>query len=92
MKTTFKDLYLPIKNNLQGVILNHEKKHNNELIEAIMVTLLPVEKCGKRCVSVNFFYNGRSRWSMYGKTVKEIRELSKDIKLFNFDPYLFLSL
>ena len=92
MKTYFKDIYLPVKKNITGVLLNEEYRQKSELQKAIRITYTPVEFWGKRCIHANYFFCGRSRWFVYGKTIKEIRELIKDINEFREDPYLFLSL
>ena len=91
MKTYFKDIYLPVSNNLTGIVLNEEHKIKGELQKAIRVSYVPEKPHGKWCISGIFFFKGRSRWLMYGKTQKEIRELVKDINDFRCDPMLFLN-
>jgi len=92
MKTSFKDIYLPVKNNLTGVVLNEEHKTNGELQKAIRITFAPEKPYGKRCISGIYFYNGRSLWLMYGKTIKEIKALINDINDFRNDPHSFFNL
>lgn len=92
MKTTFKSIYLPIKNGITGELLVEQHSNKGELYQSIFVTKKPFNKLDKRSIQAVFFYKGQSKCFVYGTTIKEIKALVSDINDFKYDPYLFLNI
>lgn len=91
MKTSFKDIYLPIKAGITGNLILHEEKVFSDLVKSVKVTYHPDKPIGKWVISAGFLYKSQSIRLCYGKTQKEIKTLIQDIKDFNSDPHLVLN-
>jgi len=91
MKTTFKDIYLPVKNGIMGNILKREYRVKDELIKAINVSNEPNKLIPPRPIVAVFQYNNNGIRLYFGKTIKEIKSLVQHIKEFEYDPNLFLN-
>jgi tRNA A-37 threonylcarbamoyl transferase component Bud32 len=91
MKTTFKEIYLPIKEGITGNIMKEENKVYNELITSLSVNYTPNKPIGKWCINVVYFHKNIVKRLYYAKTIKEIRILVNDINDFKFNPMLFLN-
>lgn len=93
MENTFKDIYLPVKSGITGEILGEKHYINStELQNSISVIYNPLKPIGKWCIKLSLFNKGQFKTLWYGKTIKEIKTLIRDINDFKFDPYLFLNL
>jgi len=92
MKTYFNDIYLPVKQGITGTILQNVIKRAGELEKQIDVTYELPQRKGERCILLVLFYKGQHKSFVYGKTIKEIRQLCRDVNDFNYDPHLFLNL
>lgn len=91
MKTTFKDLYLPVKNNLTGVIWGETHGEKDNLIKSVRAELYDANNIRGHCIILGLIYKGQIKSLRYGTTQKEIKQLSRDINDFNNDPHLFLN-
>ena len=91
MKTYFKDIYLPVKNNITGNLYRESHSEKSELITSIQVNYDPLKPIGKWVINTVFQYKNQAKRLWYGKTRKEIKALVNDINDFKFDPYLFLN-
>ena len=91
MKTSFNTIYLPVKNNITGDIMNESHSENGEVYNSIRVVYDPDRPVGKYVIYAVFRNNNQGKRFYYGKTRKEIKALINDINDFKFDPHLFLN-
>jgi len=88
----YKDIYLAIKAGITGELLKEQHFINFiELQNSVIVIYDPLHPYGKWCTQLRLFNKGQYKTLWYGKTIKEIKALIRDINDFEYDPHLFLN-
>jgi hypothetical protein len=91
MKTSFNNIYLPVKNRITGEIYKEEHSDKEGLIRSIRVFHEPDNPVGSSWfISAIFTYKTITRRYYFGRTQKEVKELVSYINDFNYDPLLVI--
>ena len=87
-RITLNTLTAPVKAGIEGEIVKHVEKQNNEIIKAFSVE--HSDKFKPWAVRCCYTVGGVSKGWFYKSTLSALREFRNDINDFLYDPKLFL--